>query len=142
MMYNSRIMPHEVVAALIVRARKILLGKRSPQRGFYPDVWDLFGGHVEPGEEREHTLVRELQEELDITPTHWTFLETLCMPLPAPDDELIVHLYLVRAWTGTPVNRQPEEHSEIRWLSLAQAVGLPLADPVYPALFARALKTE
>ena len=139
MMYNSRIMTHEVVAALIVQSQMILLGKRSPERLMYPGVWDLFGGHMEPGEERQHTLVRELQEELDITPTQWTFLETIRMPLPAPDDELIAHLYLVREWTGTPVNRQPEEHSEIRWLSLAQAVDLPLAHPVYSALFTRVL---
>ena len=142
MMYNSRIMTHEVVAALIVQSQMILLGKRSPERLMYPGVWDLFGGHMEPGEERQHTLVRELQEELDITPTQWRFLETIRMPLPAPDDELIAHLYLVREWTGTPVNRQPEEHSEIRWLSLAQAVALPLADPIYPELFARVLYAE
>ena len=135
-------MPHEVVAALIVRSQTILLGKRSPDRLMYPGVWDLFGGHMEPGEKREHTLVRELQEELDMTPTQWTFLETIKTALPAPDDELIAHLYLVREWTGTPVNRQPEEHSEIRWLSLREAVRLPLADPIYPELFARYLQPE
>ena len=69
-------MSHEVVVAMIVRAQKILLGKRSAARQFYPDVWDLFGGHVEPGEALEQTLVRELQEELDITPSEWTFVET------------------------------------------------------------------
>src|SRR5512134_3882963 len=118
-------MSHEVVAALIVQSQRILLGRRSAARRLYPDVWDLFGGHVEPGEEPDRTLARELQEELGITPAQWKFLETLTFPLPAQDeepaDELTVHLYLVTAWTGTPVNRQPEEHSEIRWLSLAQA---------------------
>jgi 8-oxo-dGTP pyrophosphatase MutT (NUDIX family) len=98
---------------------------------------------VEPGEETHQTLVRELQEELDITPIAWTFLETLTHPLSAPDDDppegLIVHLYLVTAWTGTPRNRQPEEHSRIAWLSLAEAIRLPLADPIYPELFAKHL---
>jgi hypothetical protein len=50
---------------------------------------------------------------------------------------LIVHFYLVTAWAGRPVNRQPEEHSEIRWFTLEQAAQLDLADPGYPELFAR-----
>ena len=134
-------MSHEVVAALIVQAEKILLGLRSPGRVFYPDVWDMFGGHVETGEQHEQTFVRELQEELGITPTQWTFIETFTLPLPSltaeEADELIIHLYRVTAWMGTPVNRQPEEHSTIDWFSLAQATSLPLADPIYPTVFAR-----
>jgi 8-oxo-dGTP diphosphatase len=77
-------MSHEVVAALIVQSQKILLGLRSATRVFYPDVWDMFGGHVEPGERHEETLVRELQEELGITPTQWKYLETLTILLPTP----------------------------------------------------------
>jgi 8-oxo-dGTP diphosphatase len=137
-------MPHEVVAALIVVSGKLLLGRRSAARQFYPDVWDVFGGHVEPGEGHEQTLVRELQEELGITPTTWTFLETLRLSTPAPQpgeahDPWTVHLYRVTAWTGTPANRQPEEHSAIEWFSLDKAAGLPLADPIYPWLFRRYL---
>lgn len=139
-------MTHEVVVAMLIQSGRILLGKRSAARQFFPDVWDLFGGHVEQGEEREQALVRELQEELDITPSEWTFVETFRQPLPAqagePPDELIAHVYLVHAWTGTPVNRQLEEHSQVAWLTLAQAVALPLADPVYPELFARYLKLD
>ena len=137
---------HEVVAALIVQSQKILLGKRSAERKLYPDVWDMFGGHVELGEATEQTLVRELQEELGITPTQWTFLETLTLPLPtqhgAPAEDLTAHIYLGSGWTGTPVNRQPEEHSLIDWFSQEQANGLPLADPIYPELFARYLNSR
>ena len=139
-------MSHEVAAALIIRSNLILLGQRSPERAFYPDVWDLFGGHVEPGELLEQTLVRELEEELGILPTEWTFLETLHVSLLTsenePADELTVHLYLVTEWRGTPVNRQPEEHSAIDWFSLAEAIQLPLADPIYPALFAQYMDSE
>jgi 8-oxo-dGTP pyrophosphatase MutT (NUDIX family) len=144
---------HEVVAALIVRSGMILLGRRSGTRAFYPDVWDLFGGHVETGEQQPETRVRELQEELDITPTRWKFLETLTVSLPGHDHDppelstetstassLTVHLYLVTAWTGRPTNRQPEEHSAIGWFSLDQATGLDLADSTYPMLFQRHLK--
>jgi mutator protein MutT len=138
---------HVVVAALIIQSDRILLGRRAEQRAFYPGVWDLFGGHVEPGEPPEQTLVRELQEEVGITPTSWTFLETIVESLPdqgdgtpdPPAGSLTAHLYLVTAWTGRPTNRQPEEHRIIGWFTLAQATHLPLADPIYPALFARYL---
>lgn len=131
-------MPHEVVAALIIQSQKFLLGLRSPAREFYPNVWDVFGGHVEPGEGHEQTLIRELQEELGITPTEWNYVETITAGTGA--DLLTLHLYLVTAWTGTPNNRQLEEHSTIDWFTLEEAVALPLAHPSHPQVFGRYLK--
>lgn len=134
---------HEVVAALIIRSQRILLGQRSATRAFYPGVWDAFGGHVEPNEQHEQTLIRELQEELGITPTQWNYLETIS-PSEAKEesDLLILHLYLVTDWTGTPTNRQLDEHSTIGWFSLAQATQLSLAHSMYPTIFARYLSSE
>jgi 8-oxo-dGTP diphosphatase len=138
-------MVHQIVAGLIVKSDHILLGRRSEQRAFYPNVWDVFGGHMEPGEQPEETLIRELGEELGITPTQWTNLETIMESVPdrdgIPSDELICHLYCVTAWVGTPVNQQPHEHSIIQWFSYAEAVQLDLADPVYPRLFAQCLRS-
>jgi 8-oxo-dGTP diphosphatase len=139
-------MLHEVVAALIIQSHKILLGQRSATRRFYPGVWDVFGGHIEPGEQQQQTLVRELQEELGITPTQWKYLETIAVPPSAfreeQTDPLILHLYLVMSWEGRPVNLQLDEHSAIGWFSLAEAVQIPLADPRYPELFARYLTSD
>lgn len=134
-------MTHQIVAALIIRSQRILLGHRSPGRAFYPDVWDVFGGHVEPGEGHEQTLIRELQEELGITPTQWRYLEEISFS-SEPSDPVTLHLYLVTDWDGTPVNRQLEEHSAIDWFSLEQAIQLPLAHPDYPTIFARYLDGE
>src|ERR1044071_3888953 len=98
-------MVHEVVAALIIQAQRILLGQRSATRAFYPGVWDAFGGHVELGEGQEQTLIRELQEELGITPTQWDYLETFSLSQPNHETErLTIHLYLVTDWIGTPTN--------------------------------------
>jgi 8-oxo-dGTP pyrophosphatase MutT (NUDIX family) len=136
-------MVHHLVAAIIIQGDRILLGQRSPGRAFWPDVWDVFGGHVEPDEQPDQTLVREVQEELDISPTQWRQLEVLkeCVPARAnvPAQDLIVHLYCVTAWNGSPVNRQPEEHSLIQWFSYAEAIQLDLAHPSYPRLFAQCL---
>jgi hypothetical protein len=46
------------VGAVLVRERDddrhdasllVLLGRREAGRAFYPDVWDVLGGHLEPG---------------------------------------------------------------------------------------------
>jgi 8-oxo-dGTP diphosphatase len=132
-------MLHQCVGALVAQQHTILLGQRSPNRTFYPNVWDIFGGHIEPGEQPEQTLIRELQEELGIAPTQWMHLETLVECFPERDEEIQYYMYLVLAWRGTPVNRQPDEHTTIQWFSLDQAVQLALAHPAYPQLFARAL---
>lgn len=138
-------MEHHLVGALIIQSNRILLGKRSSSRAFYPGVWDVFGGHIEQDEQPNQTLVRELQEELGITPIQWMDLETIVESIPGDDNhpphDLIVYLYCVIAWEGTPTNRQPEEHSTIQWFSYAEAVQLDLADPIYPRLFAQCLQS-
>ena len=130
---------HQCVGALIVQQHTLLLGQRSPARTFYPSSWDIFGGHIEPGEQPEQTLIRELQEELDITPTQWTHVETFVESVPERDEEIYYHVYLVLAWRGVPVNQQPDEHTMIVWFSLDQAVQLELAHPAYPQLFSHVL---
>ena len=136
-------MKQEVAAALIVESQKILLGLRAPTRTSYPNVWDVFGGHIEAGEEPHQTLVRELQEELGITPRKWTFLETIVASIPEERGvqpyQLYLHLYLVTAWVGTPINQQIHEHASIQWFTLALAVQLDLAHPTYPQIFAKYL---
>ena len=139
-------MSHEVVAALILQGQKILLGLRSTERKYIPGVWDVFGGHVEPGEGHEQTLSRELKEELGITPTVWKYLDTLTLSFSGTvgekGEEWTTHLYLVTAWRGIPANRQPGEHSAIGWFSLEEAKELELAHPDYPTLVARYLGTD
>jgi 8-oxo-dGTP diphosphatase len=136
---------HQLVAAILVEGDRILLGQRSPDRTLFPGVWDVFGGHIEPDEGPEQTLLRELQEELEITPLRWTELETLSESMPERHGtrayDVICHFYHVTAWRGTPVNRQPEEHTVIQWFSYAEAVQLDLAHPSYPRLFLQCLQS-
>jgi len=130
--------------ALVLRraaAPGILLDKRTATRAFYPAMWDLPGGHCEAGESPEQTLVRELAEEIGVTPTAWHKIDELHIPEPDQPDTLILHCYAVTAWTGTPTNRQPEEHAEIRWFGIEEACALPQLDPAYPPLFRRAVST-
>ena len=54
------------VAGALTSDGKVLLVKRSRQSRFYPDVWDLFGGHIEGEEFSEDALRREALEELQV----------------------------------------------------------------------------
>ena len=130
----------ECVAAFIVEGEKVLLGKRSSTRSFYPDVWDVFGGHQNPGERREDALRRELFEELGIVPTRWRFLLTVDEPNPAENGNGQYHFYLVKTWEGEPQNLQPEEHAIVRWFKFEQAINLPFAHPLYSEMIAQFLK--
>jgi|SRR5687768_13215785 len=128
------------VGALMVKqddAPYLLLSKRAAHRTFYPDVWDMPGGHCEPGETPEQTLVRELSEEIGVTPTAWHLLNEVRAELPGEEELLVLHLYAVTAWTGTPHNRMPEEHSEVAWFTVEDACDLALAHPTYQTIFRR-----
>ncbi len=116
---------HHVVAGVLVRGAAVLLGHRSPDRRWYPDVWDLPGGHVEPGEDEPAALARELHEEVGVVPRDTVPLTRL------EDDGLVLSLWVVRAWDGEPRNLQPHEHDELCWVGVAD---LPRMLPGPPGL--------
>jgi RimJ/RimL family protein N-acetyltransferase len=42
---------------------RVFAQRRSPTRRLLPGIWDVVGGHVEPGETPEQALAREIEEE-------------------------------------------------------------------------------
>ncbi|NKB71979.1 MAG: NUDIX domain-containing protein [Candidatus Latescibacteria bacterium] len=121
--------------AVLWQGGQILLGRRSPRRKFYPGVWDLIGGHCEGEETPQQTLVRELGEELGVTPIQFRQVDILDEPNTAAHGAYQYYVYLVTQWRGEPCNRQPQEHAEIKWFAVQDALALELAHPHYPVLF-------
>jgi ADP-ribose pyrophosphatase YjhB (NUDIX family) len=66
-----------IIVALIEKDNLILLGKKAPGRGPYPDTWHLPGGGVDLSSETcEEALRREVREETglevkEIEPVAW-----------------------------------------------------------------------
>lgn len=129
----------DYAAALLVRNDRVLMGYRSPSKAAYPSTWDSIGGRVEAGETIADALIRELQEEIGVTPTRWSLLETRG---GIETHEGIAHIYIhcVSAWGGGEPAMLGDEHTEIRWFSLDELSAIPnLASTEYIQLAARAL---
>ena len=55
-----------VVGILRNESGDVLLCRMSPDRGVFPRQWGLPGGGIEPGEEMEAALRREIREEVGL----------------------------------------------------------------------------
>lgn len=69
-----------IVCPIIENKGEVLLCKMADDRGVFPGQWALSGGGMEPGEQMEEALLREIAEELgtelqitSIKP--WTFAD-------------------------------------------------------------------
>ena len=59
-----------VALAMLEREGRWLLQLRDDIVSiFYPGLWGLFGGHLDPGETASDAVHRELQEEIDWSPS-------------------------------------------------------------------------
>ena len=100
----------QVVAAIIERNGRVLIGRRKPEQS-HPLQWEFPGGKVEPGETPEQALARELAEELAVLEVEGREITRQEFTYPGKDPiELI--FYRVESFTGEPENRV---FHEMRW---------------------------
>lgn len=126
---------HVVTAGLLLRGGRGLLVHRAPTRRWYPDCWDLPGGHVEDGESPAAALRRELREELAVTA-----IVTGAPFAQVRGADFRMDVWTVDRWDGEPANADPNEHDALAWLNNLEMAALRLADPRLPALFEAALR--
>lgn len=127
---------HRVVSGMLIQGDRVLMCHRRADRAWYPDVWDFPGGHLEDGETHQAALTRELREELGIeSEGEGTFVARWV----AEDLSEDITFLRVRDWRGDLVNLAPEEHDELAWFTLAEALSLKLPDPRYEPLLGNLL---
>lgn len=111
-----------VVAGIIKREKKVLLGRR-PQGGNLPGLWEFPGGKIELGEVPEKALARELLEELNI--------QAEIGPLKFATTHnygevgVLILFYEINFWKGQP---EAAHHDEIKWVGPDELLKLPLPE--------------
>ncbi len=118
--------PH-IVGGVLTDERGVLMAHRRPNRENAPDTWSFAGGHVESGETPTGALIRELREELGVVAVVEGEPHLRVVEGGTGADEVVFSMWVVRHWTGVPVNAAPEEHDELRWVRSADLDGLVLA---------------
>lgn len=114
-----------VVAGAVMNPEGCCLMHRRPPGKAYAGLWEFPGGKVEHAEKPVESLIRELEEEIGITP-----LAEACRPALFAEQaagegrpDIVLMLYIVDAWQGTP---QALEGGEIGWFSPAEVQRLPM----------------
>ena len=104
----------DVVAALIWDQDKFMICQRPAHkaRGL---LWEFVGGKTEPGESMEDALVRECQEELDITVSVGDIFTQVIHEYP--DIHIRLTLFNCTIADGTP---KLLEHHDLKWITPAQ----------------------
>ena len=125
----------------LIQEGKILLGLRSSERNYYPDVWDVFGGHLEEEESPDAALARELKEELGITQPKFEQIAIFNEPRVLEYGYAENHIYAVTSWLGKPT-KLGNEHSEIGWFTPEAMGRLSLASALYLQLFTKYLERD
>lgn len=99
----------EVVAAVIIESGRVF----ATQRGYgdFKDGWEFPGGKIEVGETKEHALVRELKEELDIEIKVERIIKTV--EYDYPKFHLTMHCFLSKIVKGRP---KLIEHESACWV--------------------------
>ena len=128
-------------AAIIIKDRKLLV-ERSPGRG--KNVWIAPGGKLEPGENHQQALIRELREELgiDVSLQNTRFFGQFSAEAANhPGYTVVMCIYYVDAWHGTIA--AGSEVEELVWVTTTDIGGLPMGSifvhDVMPRLVAEGL---
>ncbi len=103
----------EAVAFLLVKDGKFLAEKRRMDKEAYPGMLAVPGGRMEIGETMEDTLIREMREELSVTPLVYEYFSSI----EDPDvyGGLMIHYYWVSSWEG---DIRSQEAEEVLWVPL------------------------
>ncbi len=105
----------QVIAAVIPKGGKFLLGKRNPQKKAAPGYWCPISGKIEPGELDRDAVVREVFEEVGLVVQA---TRKLCI-FDTHDKTATIHWWLAEILSGEATLKN-DEHTELGWFSIEE----------------------
>jgi 8-oxo-dGTP diphosphatase len=119
----------DVVGALILREGRVLIAQR-PEGKSQALKWEFPGGKIEPGETPEHSLTREIAEELGLQIAVGRWFQTVTHRYPqGPEVRLVC--YLARPVAGEPRTLQCRDW---RWVSAAELDAFEFSEADVPVV--------
>jgi len=118
-----------VVAGVFASGERFLACRRAPGKSA-AGQWEFPGGKVEPGEEPEAALARELHEELDVSVTVGRLIDRSTTSVG--DVGIDLACYEVTSVTGQP--SASLDHDLLSWVTTEEMKQLGWAKPDLPTV--------
>ncbi len=112
----------ETTLLFLLRGGEILLAMKK--RGFGEGRWNGVGGKIEPGESVENAMVREVEEEIGVTPTAYHQVADISFDqfFKGEPAKMHLHIFFATEWEGEPTE---SEEMKPQWYSVS---ALPFED--------------
>jgi ADP-ribose pyrophosphatase YjhB (NUDIX family) len=108
--------------AVFVKDGKVLLEKRKEDEDNYAGFWAIPRGHKKGNELIDHTVFREMREELGIMITRYSELGVFNDIDPTSKHPYEHHAFLVVGWTG---RMHEMEQEKVKWWKLDEFEKIP-----------------
>jgi 8-oxo-dGTP diphosphatase len=119
--------------ALVDVDGRVLISQRPAGKDM-AGLWEFPGGKMEPGEDPETTIIRELREELGVD-TAASCLAPLTFASHRYDHfHLLMPLFVCRRWQGLPSGREGQATRWVRPQRLREIAMPPADKPLISAL--------
>lgn len=112
----------ETTLCLLKRNNEILLAMKK--RGFGTGKYNGVGGKIESSETPEEAMIRETEEEINVTPINYEKVGLIEFDeyYKGKKQNLVFHLYMVYDWIGSPIET---EEMRPKWFNIN---AIPYAD--------------
>jgi 8-oxo-dGTP diphosphatase len=124
---------HVMAGVLRDAQGRVLLAQR-PEGKHLAGLWEFPGGKLEPGEQPQHALTRELHEELgiEVEPADGTPL--IRVPWRYGERRLLLDAWQFTRWQGTPVSLEGQALQWVQPSAVDPAILAPADRPILQAL--------